>query len=302
MNTFSQVATEWLSRKKTQVKPSSYAIYAHLCRRHVVPAIGQGIPDESALQGLAEDLLARGYAPKTVKDILLVAKMIHRHGEKHHGWPHEDLSIRLPQARPRITTLTTAQQRRLHQHLLEHPGPRNLGILLCLYSGLRIGEVCGLQWKDIDLGAGVIRITKTVQRIYLNDGVSRAYYLSVDTPKTASSVREIPLPSALKGLFRILRKGSTASAFLLSGSPVPLEPRTLRAHYYRQLELAGLPSVRFHVLRHSFATRCIEAGCDYKTVSAILGHASIATTLNLYVHPGFRDKKRVIERMAKGLG
>ena len=302
MNTLSQVAREWLASKKTQVKPSSYALYAHLCLRHVVPQLGPAIPDEAALRDLVQRLLAAGYAPKTVKDILLVAKMIHRYGEKYHGWPHETPTIRIPQAHPNISTLTTAQQRRLHQYLMSHPGPRNLGILLCLHSGLRIGEACGLQWKDIDLDNGVIRVTKTVQRIYLRDGTSHAYYLSVDSPKTESSVREIPLPSALKGLFRFLKKGSAASDFLLSESSRPLEPRCLRAHYYRQLEHAGIPPVRFHALRHSFATRCIEAGCDCKTVSAILGHSTIATTLNLYVHPGYRDKKRVIEKMAKELG
>ena len=120
-------------------------------------------------------------------------------------------------------------------------------------------------------------------------------------PKTVSSIREIHLTRELSALIRPLKKIVKADSYVLSNSPSPTEPRTYRAYFKRLSGIIGLPAMRFHGLRHSFATRCIEGRCDYKTVSAILGHSSISTTLDLYVHPGTAQKRRVIEKMSRSL-
>ena len=245
---------------------------------------------------------ADGYAVKTIKDTVLVLRMILRFGERLGAWPHLDFAVHYPGERPsQVETLHLHHQQLLLQYLRTHFSFRNLGLLICLQSGLRIGEICGLQWRDLDMLNGVIRVRKTVPRIYIADEDLREYFVSIDTPKTTASVREIPLSRALKDLIRPLGKVMDPDTFVLSGSPEPMEPRCLRRYFKHLLAELGIPQIRFHALRHTFATRCIEARCDYKTVSAILGHASISTTLDLYVHPGLAEKKKCIDRLAKSL-
>jgi len=303
--TFTQIASLWKEDKRKYVKTASYAVYLQLCNVYILPVFGArtAFADDD-VQAFAEKLLADGYALKTVKDTVLVLKMILRFGEKLKAWPHVDVSVRYPATADSghtIATLSLQQQRRLLAYLHAHFSFRNLGLQICLQSGLRIGEICGLQWKDLDVAAGVIKVRKTVQRIYLADGESKAYFLSIDTPKTATSVRDIPLSAELKALLRPFKKVVDPECYLLSNAIDPMEPSAYRAYFYHLLKVLGIPPVRFHALRHSFATRCIENRCDYKTVSAILGHASISTTLDLYVHPGYKEKKQVIDRMAKAL-
>ena len=302
---FTQVATLWKADKRQYVKKASYAIYARLCNHLIMPVFGDVlIPNEETIQSFANSLLERGYAPKTVKDTLLVLKMIIQFGEKLGAWPHITYSVHYPtrvEVPKFIPTFTKQDLNKLLQYLRTHFSFQNLGLFICLYSGLRIGEVCGLQWRDLDIAAVVIRVNKTVQRINLTDGEFREYYVSVDTPKTPSSVRDIPLSRELKDIIRPFKRIMSQDYYVISGAARPLEPRQYRAYFKRILRQLGIPATRFHALRHSFATRCIESKCDYKTVSVILGHASISTTLDMYVHPGYTEKKKCIDRMARNL-
>ena len=302
---FTQVAALWKADKRQYVKKASYAIYAHLCNHIILPVFGHvSALDEETIQSFANDLLERGYAPKTVKDTMLVLKMIIHHGEKLGAWPHIPYTVHYPTRADAPRDIPTLAQRdlgKLLQHLRTHFSFKNLGILICLQSGLRIGELCGLQWKDLDVQAGVIHVYKTVQRINLNDEDLHEYYVSVDTPKTLSSIRDIPLSKELKDTIRPFKKVISPDFYVISGSAKPLEPRQYRAYFKSLLRQLGIPAIRFHALRHSFATRCIESKCDYKTVSVILGHASISTTMDLYVHPGYAEKKKCIDKMAKSL-
>lgn len=305
--TFSQVARLWKEDRRKYVKAASYAVYLQLCNNYILPVFGdESDPlDEERIQKFADDLLSRGFALKTVKDTMLVLKMIIRYGEKLKAWPHVEYTVQYPtslEVRRRVETLSVQQQRKLVAYLRENLSFRNIGLLICLQSGLRIGEVCGLQWQDLDLSDGVIRVRKTVQRIYIADGGSKEYFLSIDTPKTAAAVRDIPLSAELKAMLKALKRLVPAGNYVLSNAAKPLEPSALRAYYYKVLDELGIPRIRFHALRHSFATRCIEGRCDYKAVSAILGHSSISTTLDLYVHPGFKEKKHVVDQVARVLG
>ena len=152
------------------------------------------------------------------------------------------------------------------------------------YTGLRIGEVCGLKWCDIDLNKGIFKVRQTVQRIYVNSSTK----LTIDTPKSKSSVREIPLPKFLTEILRNFK--SDDSAFILSGKENPTDPRTLQYRFKSLLKKADLPSINYHSLRHMFATNCIALGFDVKTLSEILGHATVETTLNRYVHSSMERK------------
>ena len=284
------------------MKESSYAIYVNLINIYILPEFRDDGLSEEGIQAFANRMLARGYALKTVKDTLLVLKMIVRYGSKLKAWPEMDCAVHFPTIAQREKgpeVLSGEQQKRLLVHLQQNLSSKNLGILICLYTGLRIGEICALQWRDIDLAGGLLRITKTVQRICYADGAIRENRLVIGPPKTPSSIREIPIPGAILRILRPLGRFAQPQHFLVSNADEPYEPRYYRAYFRKLLASLDIPPIRFHALRHSFATRCIQSRCDYRTVSSILGHASISTTLNLYVHPGFEDKKRAIEKMAR---
>lgn len=300
---FSQIAALWKESKRPYVKQSSYAIYVSLLNLYIVPAFRENSrPREEDVQAFVDGMLADGHALKTVKDTLLVLRMVLRFGTKLGAWPAVDSGVHFPaqaQREKAPAVLSVDQQKRLLAYLRQNPSSKNLGILICLYAGLRIGEICALQWQDLDLGCGVLHVRKTVQRISFADDGVRQNYLLVGPPKTPSSLRDIPLPGALTRMLRPLRRQVSPQYYVVSGSAKPYEPRYYRAYYRRLLARLGISPVRFHALRHSFATRCIQSRCDYKTVSAILGHSSISTTMDLYVHPGLEDKKRAIEKMAR---
>jgi integrase len=149
---------------------------------------------------------------------------------------------------------------------------------------------------------GIISVNKTIERIYIVDAEKRHTKLIIDTPKTKNSIREIPLTRDLQKILKPLKRIVNGSHYVLSNDTKPIEPRTYRNHYKQLITSLGIHPLKFHGLRHSFATRCIESNCDYKTVSVILGHADISTTLNLYVHPNMEHKKKCIDKMIKGLG
>jgi integrase len=177
----------------------------------------------------------------------------------------------------------------------------NIGIYICLSAGLRIGEVCALTWDDLDIEQGVINVSKTIQRIYIVEKTEKKTELIIDTPKSKNSIREIPMSKELLQMVKPIKKVVNGSFYLLTNSTSPTEPRTYRNYYKNLMNQLEIPVLKFHGLRHSFATRCIESNCDYKTVSVLLGHSNISTTLNLYVHPNIEQKKRCIEQMFKGL-
>ena len=302
--TFSEVAALWKADKKKYVKKSTYAAYCLLIQSHLIPELGEkdNIGEED-VQGLVNQKLATGLSQKTVRDILVVLKMILRYGTKYDLMKFHQIDIIFPTERERqdIEVLTITNQRQLMTYVKEHFTFLNLGIFICLNAGLRIGEVCALQWDDIDVASGVIRISKTIQRIYLVDGQEKYTELIIDKPKTRNSIREIPMTRDLLALVRPLKRIVRGDYYVLTNTATPTEPRTYRTYFNKLLNQLGLPKMRFHGLRHSFATRCIESKCDYKTVSVLLGHSNISTTLNLYVHPNMDQKRKCIDRMNKML-
>lgn len=300
--TFSEVAARWKADKKQYVKKSTYAAYSLLIQSHLLPELGT-LDDigEEDVQAFVNRKLAAGLSQKTVRDILVVLKMILRYGAKHGLMELHQIDIVFPTECEGhdIEVLTIANQRQLMTYVKEHFTFLNLGIFICLNAGLRIGEVCALQWDDIDVTSGVIRVDKTIQRIYLVDGEKKYTELIVDKPKTKNSIRDIPMTHDLLALVRPLKKIVRGDSYVLTNAANPTEPRTYRSYFNKLQKQLGLPKMRFHGLRHSFATRCIESKCDYKTVSVLLGHSNISTTLNLYVHPNMEQKKKCINTMGK---
>ena len=292
----------WLADKQQYVKMSTYCAYSLLLSNHLKPVFAkeQDVTEE-LVQTFVLGKLQQGLSRNSVKDMLMVLKMVLKYAAKHGYMPWRQIDINFPTERRQneVKTLSRADQRRLMDHIQANFSFMNLGIYICLSAGLRIGELCALTWDDLDTDAGVVRISKTLQRIYMKD--KGCTEVIIGTPKSKNSVREIPLAKELQRFIKPLKKVVNGSFYVLTNSSSPTEPRSYRNHYRRLMQQLDLPLLKFHGLRHSFATRCIESKCDYKTVSVLLGHSSISTTLNLYVHPNLDQKKKCIERMFKTL-
>lgn len=302
--TFATVAELWAAQKQQFVKQSTMSAYALTLANYLVPHFGSHTDiTESDVQQFVITQLDKGLRQKTIKDQLIVLKMVYRFGCKQNAFTLHEWDIHFPteQNKHDISVFTVDQQRRLMRHLTENFTFLNLGVLICLHTGLRIGEICALRWEDIDSENGMLQVQRTLERIYILSDGNKHTELQLSTPKTRNSQREIPLTKDLLRLLKPFRKVVNPQFYVLTNSPKPTEPRTYRNYYRHLLNSLNIPFIKFHGLRHSFATRCIESGCDSKTVSILLGHANISTTLNLYVHPNFDQKKRCIDTMLKRL-
>ena len=300
----SDIIALWQIDKKQYVKKSSYSAYMLLIENHLLPVFGDmHAVEEPDVQAFIFRKLDAGLSQKTIKDILIVLKMILKFGVKNKMLEYSPIDVQYPTEREKhdIEVLSKTNQRRLMEYIREHFTFRNLGIYICLSAGVRIGEICALTWEDIDTDTGIISVRKTIQRIYNVDDTKRRTELLIDTPKTKNSIRDIPMSKDLIRMLKPIKKVVNPSFFVLTNDAKPTEPRTYRNYYKKLMGELNLPDLKFHMARHSFATRCIESNCDYKTVSVLLGHSNISTTLNLYVHPNMEQKKRCIDQMFKGL-
>ncbi len=301
--TFHYVYDEWYQKKRNFVKESTMSCYATTAETHLVPRFGiQTSINEQEVQDFVLLKLREGLSHKTVKDMVIVLRMVVRYGCRMGYFEATPWDIRFPKECKKgdLEVMSIENQRQLLSFLHSNINCRNVGLIICMNTGLRIGELCALKWKDIDLRNGVLRVSHTLIRVYkIDDNTHRYTNVEVTTPKTVNSIREIPLTNSLTALLKPLCKVMNEEYFIMSNNTKPIEPRTLRNYFNRILDNLNIPRIKFHGLRHSFATRCIESRCDYKTVSMILGHSSINTTLNLYVHPDNGQKKKCIEKMIR---
>lgn len=300
-----EIAEAWKEEKRPYVKRSTFAAYMLTLENHLLPFFGnQTELSETIVQSFVLEKLNAGLSIKTIKDILIVLKMIMKHGVKNHWMDHAEWDIKYPTVATSssIEVLTIANHKKILDYVKTNFSFRGLGIYLCLTTGLRIGEICALRWDDINLQNGTLQVKRTIERIYILDGEKKHTELVINDPKTPNSIREIPLSSEALSLIKPLMKVVNTGFYILSNSNKPIEPRTYRTYYKNLMKSLNIPEIKFHGLRHSFATRCIESNCDYKTVSVLLGHSDISTTLNLYVHPNMEQKKRCISKMFKSLG
>lgn len=294
----------WKKDKVNYVKKSTYSAYALIVENHILPHFGDKfVFDESDVQEFVMCKIKWGLKQKTIKDILVVIKMIFKFGVKHGYMEYKDIHINFPtnEKSKNIETFDKHNYKILLDYLKQNFSFKNLGIYICLLTGMRIGEICGLMWKDFDLHSGSIKVERIVERIYVIDGNSNHTELITSSPKTINAVRDIPISADLKSILKPLIKITCENYFVLSNNSKPIEPRNYRNYYNSLLKKLDIQHLKFHALRHSFASRCIEARCDYKTVSSILGHSNISTTLNLYVHPNLEQKKRCVEQMWRAI-
>lgn len=300
-------AEEWLSTKRDYVKESTYANYIFLMEKHILPQFGN--EPVSSLNGKRIQRSVKfwlekgrcdgkgGLSRKTVKDMLVVLRMcLCDYGQAYEcAIPSWKVEFPPENTVNRREVLSRKQQQMLVEWIKHDLNYETLGYAVTLYTGIRIGELCALKWGNVNWEQRSILVTKTMQRIYLKNQIGGKGYtkVTVTTPKSRKSVREIPISESLYALMFKFRDQDPEN-YLVTGNRFFMEPRLYRKHYARFFEKREATYIRFHGLRHTFATRCVEAGADYKVVSELLGHASVNLTLNLYVHPQWEDKKRCV--------
>ena len=303
--TVREIAAAWKVYKRPYVKQSTMAAYVLILENHILPAFGENdsLP-EQRVQAFVLQKIESGLGVKSVKDILIVLKMVMKFGVKNEWMNYYEWDIKYPtsSANKELEVLSVSNHKKILNHIQSHFTFTGLGIYISLSTGLRIGEICALKWSDINVTDSTITVSRTIERIYLIEVDKKHTELVISTPKTKNSCREIPMSKELLAMIKPLKKVVNDDFYVLTNDEHPTEPRTYRNYYNGLMTKLDIPKLKYHGLRHSFATRCIEAGCDYKTVSVLLGHSNISTTLNLYVHPNMEQKKRCITKMLKSLG
>lgn len=285
---FSGDIYNWLKSIKISCKCSTYSNYEYTIYTHLIPNFGNYKRRElnkEVINEFTTRLLNDGYAPKTVKDILIILKQIFK-------YVNLSIDITMPKVKKReIQILTNDHQKKLENYLINNINIDSFGIFLCLYTGLRIGELCALKWENIDLDNEIIYVQKTLIRVRNYDSNTKTKTIVIlDDPKSISSIRNIPIPKFILPILKSLKKDNLNDVFFLTGKHTFIEPRSYTNHYRNIMKKLAINVYNFHALRHTFATRCIENGCDPKTLSEILGHSSVNITLERYVHPSFDSK------------
>lgn len=280
----SELCKEWLAYKRTDIKESTYIKYRNIIVKHIDPRLGNtyinNMQNED-IQNYALFLKISGLSSKSIKDILSLVSAIFKYAAGN-GLCTAKLRIEnfYPKAEKKQIRVLPADERiRLERYLLKTDEPAKYGILLALYSGMRIGEICALKWSHIDLNAETISVCQTLQRLQDMKNCGKTKIL-ISEPKSQSSKRLIPIPAFLAELLKSIKPQNPCGFFLTDGKDA-MEPKTLQNKFKKCLKECDIPYINFHTLRHTFATRCVEAGFDMKSLSEILGHANVSTTANI---------------------
>ena len=294
---FEVVTEEWLKYKKNTVKKSTYYNYSYSVAKYLYPSFaGKNITKIKNYNNFIEEL-SDTLSPKTVRDIVTKLKEIINFYEEEHNTKLNIKKMSLPKMNKKeIQILSNKEKQKLEKYCIEQNSLKSLGILICLNTGLRIGEVCALRWENIDFESKKIHIEKTIERIYSKE--ENKTIVIIDTPKSITSVRTIPINSKLYNILKQIRGKSKKTDFVLAGSSEHyVEPRNYQYHFKEILKRSKVKKYKFHTLRHTFATNCIEAGMDIKSLSEILGHADVSITLNIYVHSSDKAKRKYLEKI-----
>lgn len=310
--TIGQIGLEWLKTQQTKIKPSSYNKYAFIIDKHIIPHIGDcqvrnlnsGILNNFLLELLSRGRLdgKGGLSPKTVQTIHTVVNLLLEYADTRYNIYVHIKNISLPkQQQSQKKCFSDADKERLFAAVKKEyiRDLRSLGILICMYTGLRVGEICALRWSDIDFDKKIIKITHTALRIHLQRETSnQKTSIEIFAPKTQTSLREIPINSQLFPVLREVSAQYARQAFIISGDCEQIiEPRNIQHYFFALQKRYAIEPLNFHALRHTFASQCLLSGIDVKSLSEILGHTNATTTMNFYVHSSMEQKRMQIEKL-----
>ena len=306
---YKEVVIEWLKFVKINIKESTYARYVHLVERHILPSLGNYELKQintHLIEKFIEEKLQEGrldkqgsLSPKTVTDIITIIKSSIRYAKYNNLFINCNLQhITIKKKEKEMRVLTMEEQEALVHVLLYEMDLYKFGVFLSLYTGIRIGELCALKWKNLCIDQSVLRVRETMQRIQdTTTSASKKTKIIITEPKSTASIRDIPLPSFLVEIAKSFI--NHPNTFVLSGDDIRyVEPRTMQNHFKVYIKASGCAYASFHALRHTFATRCIEAGFELKSLSEILGHANVNITLNRYVHSSFELKSNNMNKLS----
>lgn len=291
----------WLGDNRIRLKDSTQYRYRYLSQIHILPELGETQIGKLTSDAVNAFLIRKlesgrkdgsgGLSPAYVRSMgVLIGSVLSYAAAR--GWcsPMVGNIHQPPNAATGMRILSENEQKILTDHCFRNDDVTTLGILLSMFAGLRIGEICALSWDDVDLKNRIIHVRHTVSR------TGKGNPLVIDSPKTRSSLRDIPICS---GLMPVLERQYQCriSDYLISDKPGFTDPRTYEYRYHKVLRQCGIPPTNYHALRHTFATRCVGSGVDIKSLSEILGHANASTTLNIYVHSSMERKRTQLEKI-----
>jgi len=303
--TFREAASLWLKDSQLSLKGASVYRYENLLNTHILPAFGNQRIDQITGTDINAFLATKlmsgrvdgkgGLSPTYVRSIMLVMKAVLAYAAENRMCVPLQSKISKPQPIAKdLPVLTQNEQKLLVNMCMTQIDETKVCVLLSLYAGLRIGEICALEWEDIDLDNRLIHVRKTVSRVSGTGENMVRSTLVISQPKTIASFRDIPICSWLVPVLKQLHS-TRRSAFVASSYAGFVSPRTFDYRYHKLLRTAGIQTINYHALRHTFATRCIEAGVDVKTLSELLGHTDASITLNTYVHSSMERKRTQLE-------
>ena len=300
-DTVADMCLSWLQYRKSTVKRSTYSCYSYCVAKHILPSLGKlSLPEltEETLSSFKTDMKGLGLAETTIRSVLVTLKSILKYGGQTGLLDRELTSLCAVNCRrPESRMLTVQESTVMKDYLLDRNSVFSAAILLCRGTGIRIGELCGLKWGDINFRTNTMCIRRTVSRIPNPDtsvGQPKTI-LYIRAPKSHTSAREIPIPQYLAGILAEMKKED--DLYLLTGAKTCTEPRNVQKKFKTILKHCNMEDCNFHAMRHGFATACLEKGVDCKTVSSILGHASTRTTMEFYVHTSMRQKQDCIDKI-----
>ena len=308
--TVAELYRAWLLGRKNTIKQSTYSSYTNLFESYISDPFGEKRVESLnafMLNRFSDELLhsggksGQGLSAVTVQAVMILLRSVLEYGAKEYDLSNAAVNVRLPKTEStEITLFTPFETARIRAAALRGDS-YELGVLLALFTGMRIGELCALTWGDIDLARQIIHISRTLFRIKNPNGTEPKTIVVIDSPKSRSSVRDVPVPPFLLSVLARLKHTQSSSYFFLTCSPQPTEPRSYTLRYKTFLNSIGVSYRKFHSLRHTFATECIKNGVDVKSLSELLGHSSVKITLERYVHSDMELKRRELEKLYSAL-
>lgn len=282
----------WLSYIKEHRKYSTYVKYMGIYEKYIKYPFGS-LEANEVTPDFIETTLPPTLSSSLYKSIYCVLNQMFLYGNQYYKIRKIHLKFNTIRSTAKnIQTIDLTDQLKLREYLLSDMDSYKLGILICLYMGLRLGEICALKWEDIDFRCKTLHINRTVQRLRTN-GADKKTFLYESPPKTPCSIREIPIPDFL---YDLLLSYKNDGIYVLNNAS-PMDPRTYQYKFHSYLHKANVKDFHFHTLRHTFATNCISNGADAKSVSEMLGHSNVNITLNKYVHPAMDVKRNILDSL-----
>lgn len=299
---FAACCDEWLVRQRSRVKESTFIKYRAILECHIKPFLGHCCLRKlstSLVESFKSELLEQEkLSAATVRGVLIVLRSVLMQLRKEYPGSVPAVEITYPRAvKQEVRVLSVEEQTRLTAYLQEDMDYCKFGILLALLTGLRIGELCALRWKDISIEDRVLKVTATMQRLQSLKAGGPKTQVIIGSPKSESSARTIPMSDSAASLCCRMAVQSP-DIFVLTGTPKFMEPRALQCRMKKYCQACGLEGVHFHTLRHTFATRCVEVGFELKSLSEILGHSSTTVTMDRYVHSSMELKRRNMAKLS----